>query len=205
MSDFDYSKIKDMKYDPDRGCYVGKDGDEFHVKRYSNGKGYKYDYYDKSPYENAPHNSTHIKSDLSENWTRTDNDRDNGTQDKSSGTGCYLTTACIKHMKEKFDDSCKELMMLRWFRDNFVSDADIKHYYAVAPVIVNTIDSVKDNNEIYEWIYEYVVQPCVIAIQQENYEFAYNRYKNSVLVLEEQFARPLLEQKNVKTLAKINN
>ena len=38
MSDFDYSKIKDMKYDPDRGCYVGKDGDEFHVKRYSNGK-----------------------------------------------------------------------------------------------------------------------------------------------------------------------
>ena len=31
MSDFDYDKIKDMKYDPNRGCYVGKNGEEFHV------------------------------------------------------------------------------------------------------------------------------------------------------------------------------
>lgn len=75
MSNFDYDKIKDMKYDPDRGCYVGKNGEEFHVTPYSNGIGYKYDYYDRSPYGNASHNSTHGKSDLNENWDRVDNDR----------------------------------------------------------------------------------------------------------------------------------
>ena len=46
----------------------------FHVTPYSNGNGYKYDYYDRSPYGNAPHNSTHVKSDLSEDWNRNDND-----------------------------------------------------------------------------------------------------------------------------------
>lgn len=60
-----------MKYDPDRGCYVGKTGEEFHVTPFSNGSGYKYDYYDRSPYGNVPHNSTHVKSDLNENWSKT--------------------------------------------------------------------------------------------------------------------------------------
>ena len=39
MADFDYDKIKDMEYDPNRGCYVGKNGEEFHVTPYSNGSG----------------------------------------------------------------------------------------------------------------------------------------------------------------------
>lgn len=202
MSDFDYDKIKDMEYDPNRGCYVGKDGSEFHVTPYSNGSGYKYDYYDKSPYGNAPHNSTHLKSDLNENWSRTDNDRDNGIQDKSSGSGCYLTTVCMVHMHENFDDSCNELMTLRWFRDNFVSKEDIRYYYDVAPIIVDNINSISNNNEIYTWVYEYVVQPCVIAIQEGNYKFAYSRYKNSILALEEQFGKSLLEEKNIKILKK---
>ncbi len=200
MSNFDYDKIKDMEYDPDRGCYVGKNGEEFHVTPYSNGTGYKYDYYDRSPYGNASHNSTHVKSDLNENWDRVDNDRDRGTQEKSSGSGCYLTTACMLRMQENFNDNCNELMMLRWFRDNFVNKDDIKHYYDIAPIIVNEINSFPESIKIYTWIYESVIQPCVIAIKEGNYEFAYDRYKNSVLALEEQFAKPLLEQKLVKVL-----
>ncbi len=31
MSKFDYDKIKDMEYDTNRECYVGKDGAEFKV------------------------------------------------------------------------------------------------------------------------------------------------------------------------------
>lgn len=202
MKNFDYDKIKDMEYDPDRKCYVGKDGSEFKVTPFSDGSGYKYDYYDKSPYGNAPHNSTYIKSDLNENWSRTDNDRDNGSQDRSSGSGCYLTTACMLHMQEDFDDNCNELMTLRWFRDNFVSKEDIKYYYEVAPVIVNRINSISDNSKIYTWIYEHIVNPCVIAIKQGNYEFAYNRYKNSILALEEQFVKILPEKEPQKILKK---
>ena len=189
MPEFDYDKIKDMEYDPNRGCYVGRDGDEFHVTPYSNGTGYKYNYYDKSPYNNAPHNSTHVKSDLNENWERVDNDRDNGTQEKSSGSGCYLTTACMNHMMDNFDDNCFELMVLRWFRDEFVGSDDIKHYYEIAPTIVDKINSTTSNKKIYEWIYDNIVLPCVAAIQRKDYEFAYNRYKDSVIALEKTFVK----------------
>ena len=192
-----------MEYDPNRGCYVGKNGEEFHVTPYSNGNGYKYDYYDRSPYGNAPHNSTHVKSDLSEDWNRTDNDRDNGTQDKSSGSGCYLTTACMYHMQETFDDSCQELMTLRWFRDNFVLKEDIKHYYDIAPIIVNLINLQPNSNKIYKWIYENVIMPSIVAIKKGNYKIAYDIYKNSVLALEEKFSKPIIQQQFVKTLKKI--
>ena len=189
-----------MEYDPNRGCYVGKNGEEFHVTPYSNGSGYKYDYYDRSPYGNAPHNSTHVKSDLNENWSRTDNDRDNGTQDKSSGSGCYLTTACMKYFQENFDDNCYELTVLRWFRDNFVSKEDKEHYYEIAPIIVETINKEKQSSIIYDYIYDNIVDYCVEQIEQGHYDKVYSRYKNSVLTLEEQFARPVLEQRLVKTL-----
>ena len=202
MLKFDYDKIKDMEYDQDRGCYVGKNGEELHVTPYSNGKGYKYDYYDKSPYGNAPHNSTHIKADLNENLSITDNDRDNGKQEKTSDSGCYLTTACMIHLQENFDDNCDELMILRWFRDNFVSQEDVQHYYDIAPIIVNKINSTPDNIKIYAWIYERIVQPCVASIKKGNYAFAYKRYKNSVLILEEQFLNSFLEQPIQKKLKK---
>ncbi len=135
----DYDKIKDMEYDTDRNCFVGKDGSELDINPYSNGTGYKIDYYDKSPYGNAKHNSTHIKASVNEDWERTDNDRDNATQNKSSGSGCYLTSACMQHLQQNFDDKCYELSLLRWFRDNFVTKEDINHYYEVAPVIVENI------------------------------------------------------------------
>lgn len=200
MSDFDYDKIKDMEYDPLRGRYVGKDGSELRVTPFSDGTGYKYDYYESSTYGNASHNSTHITSDLNENWERTDNDRDNGTQTHSSGTGCYLTTACMKHMQKKFADNCEELTVLRWFRDNFVSEEDINHYYKTAPIIVDGIDKSEDNKKIYEYIYENVVDVCVKAIKNKDYNFAYNRYKSSILALEEQYARRNLEERLVKVL-----
>ena len=88
------------------------------------------------------------------------------------------------HMQETFDDSCQELMALRWFRDNFVLKEDIKHYNDIAPIIVNLINLQPNTNKIYKSI-------------------AYDIYKNSVLVLEEKFAKPIIQQQFVKTLKKI--
>lgn len=204
MSDFDYDKIKDMKYDPDRERYVGEDGSELKVTPFKNGSGYKYDYYDKITYGNSKHNSTHLKSDLNENWERTDNDRDNGTQERSSGSGCYLTTACMKHMEEKFDDKCKELMLLRWFRDKFVSREDIEHYYQTAPIIVEALDNSEECNSMYEYIYNNVISACVKAIENGDYDFAYSRYKNNIIALEEQYAKPMLRQKLIRTIKLCN-
>ena len=39
-----------------------------------------------------------------------------------------------------------------------------------------------------------------MIIENENYKEAYNRYKNSILCFEEQFAKPLLQQRFIKAL-----
>ena len=180
-------KIKDMEYDPRRERYIGKDGSEFKVTTYSDGSGYKMDYYGSTTYNNEIHDSVHGKTDLNENWTITANDRENGMQEKSSGSGCFLTTACMKQMKEEFDDNCYELDILRWFRDNFVSKEDKKEYYEKAPMIVAKINNEDNCNEIYNNIYENVIAICVKAIEYGKYDFAYETYKKCVLDLEENY------------------
>lgn len=200
------AKIKNMRYDTDRKRYIGDDGSELQITPYSNGRGYKVDYYESTTYGNAPHNSTHVQTDISGNWERTDNDRTNGTQTHSSGSGCYITSACMEHFQDEFDDNCHELTVLRWFRDNFVSDEDVELYYSLAPTIVENINSLEDNEEIYKYIYENV-EACVKAIENKDYDFAYTRYKSIVLALNEQFGEKEKEQETgfVKKLGALHN
>ena len=112
----------------------------------------------------------------------------------------------MKYFQENFDDSCYELTVLRWFRDNFVSKEDIEHYYEVAPIIVETINKEEKSNIIYNYIYDNIVDYCVEQIEQGNYDKAYKRYRNSILTLEEQFAKNALTNRMIKTLKlKTNN
>ena len=60
----------------------------------------------------------------------------------------------MKYFQENFDDNCYELTVLRWFRDNFVSKEDIKHYYEIAPVIVEAINQEEKNDIIYDYIFK---------------------------------------------------
>ena len=160
-------------------------------------------FYDKDPSDSS-HNSIHI------NW---DNKTGKGSivdttkgNKETTNIGCFLTTACMKYFQEYFDDNCYELTILRWFRDSFVSKEDIEHYYEIAPIIVETINKEKNANIIYGYIYENVIDYCVKQIEQGNYDKAYSRYKNSILTLEEQFVKPALVKKFVKTLKlRINN
>lgn len=114
--------------------------------------------------------------------------------------GCYLTSACIKHMRERFDDNCYELTILRWFRDNFVSKEEVEMYYEVAPKIVEAINDNEESDFIYDYIYNHIVDYCVKQIELGNYEAAYKRYKNSVLVLKEEFANSTFKKRFVKAL-----
>ena len=147
-----------------------------------------------------PHDAVHVNINYDkESWTSTTHGPDKSDTRPGSG-GCYLTSACMKYFQEKFDDNCYELTVLRWFRDNFVSKEDIEHYYEVAPVIVETINKEEKSGIIYDYIYDNIVNYCVEQIEQGNYDKAYNRYKNSVLTLEEQFAKPYLQQRFIKVL-----
>ena len=147
-----------------------------------------------------PHDAAHVNINYDKSsWSSTTHGPDKSDTNSGSG-GCYLTSACMKHMQDNFDDNCEELTILRWFRDKFVSKDDIEHYYKTAPIIVEAIDDVEENDNIYNYIYDNIVNACVVAIKNGDYDFAYNRYKNSILALEEQFARPKLTDRLVKTL-----
>ena len=88
-----------------------------------------------------PHNAAHVNINYDkESWSSTTQGTDKSYTTPGSGS-CYLTSACMKYFQEKFDDNCYELTVLRWFRDNFVSKEDIKHYYEVAPIIVENINN----------------------------------------------------------------
>ena len=59
---------------------------------------------------------------------------------------------------------------------------------------------------IYDYIYDNIIDYCVEQIEQGNYEAAYRRYKTSILILEEQFAKPALTNRFIKILTlKTNN
>ncbi len=156
----------------------------------------KIDVYTSDP--KGPHESIHIAVD-SDSKSAHIIDTTNGSTEHTD-VKCYLTSACMKYFQENFDDNCYELTVLRWFRDNFVSKEDIEHYYEVAPIIVETINKEEKSDVIYNYIYDNIVDYCVEQIKQGNYDKAYNRYKNSVLTLEEQFAKPYLQQKFIKVL-----
>lgn len=147
-----------------------------------------------------PHDAVHVNVNYDKGtWDSTTHGPDKSDTSSGSG-GCYLTTACMKYFKENFNDNCYELTVLRWFRDNFVSKKDKEHYYEIAPIIVESINNEEKANIIYDYIYDNIVDYCVEQIEQGHYDKAYSRYKSSVLTLEEQFARPALEKRLVKSL-----
>ena len=122
------------------------------------------------------------------------------TGEVQNNGGCYLTTACMQHFAQQFNDKCYELQLLRWFRNNFVSEEDIAHYYETAPIIVDAINQLPNNNVIYSQIYFDIIEYCVKAIEHGQYDVAYKRYKDSILTLEEKYARSVLEQRLVRAL-----
>jgi len=167
------------------------------VKPYKNGGGAKIDIYSPDP-KNDPHDSIHIKINTEDGTFKTITKID-GKKETSSG-GCYLTTACMQHYADKFDDNCYELFILRWFRDTIVTKSDIKHYYEIAPAIVEKLNELPDSTQIYNYIYENVISACINAIKMGDFEFAYNRYKNSILALEAEYVNPILTVEKSKVL-----
>ena len=116
------------------------------------------------------------------------NDHENPSESEvEERSGCYLTSACMAHYQDDFDDNCYELSVLRWFRDNCVSKQDISHYYDVAPQIVKGIENEKFSNIIFEKIYSGVVVPCVKNIEMREFAQAYIRYKRTILAFEKKY------------------
>lgn len=177
--------------------FINDEGVEIRANTDKRGKDY-IDFYDNCPVNDEEHKSIHIDYD-SDTGTGKITDTTSGKAE-STDVKCFLTTACMRHFQENFDDDCYELRVLRWFRDNFVSQQDIQHYYKIAPYIVKGINNEEKSDIIYDYIYDNVVDYCVEQIVDGNYDAAYKHYKNSILVFEEQFARSVLTECLTDTL-----
>ena len=180
------------------GHYVNDEGVEIRSTTDRYGRDH-IDIYDSCPAENADHGSIHINYD-SDSGNGSITDTTDGSKE-TTDTSCYLTTACMRNFKNNFDDQCYQLDILRWFRDKFVSNEDKDHYYEVAPIIVDEIENSSEKDQIYKYIYDNVVSYCVDKIEENDFEAAYNRYKNSVLALEAQFVKSVKQQGYVKKLS----
>ncbi len=96
---------------------------------------------------------------------------------------CYITTAVCESLDKP--DDCYELTMFRKFRDSWLmmqpdGEALIREYYAVAPTIVQRIDSLSNANEIYQDIMTKYLKPCLHMIEQNDMEGCKKMYMKMV-------------------------
>lgn len=188
-----------MPYNEDRKGFETIDGG---LIRINGDDTVRIDIYDGDEREKGGHTRDTINFDTNTGEGTIDYHNEDKSESSSVDVKCYLTTACMKHFQENFDDDCYELRVLRWFRDNFVSPEDIKHYYTIAPYIVKEINKDEKADLVYDYIYDNIVDYCVEQIVDENYDNAYKRYKNSILALEEQFVPDAVRKQPVDTIRK---
>ena len=109
---------------------------------------------------------------------------------QSSGTGCFLTSACVE--AKGLSDDCHELTVLRTFRYGYMRStpeggADICRYYHIAPTIVEKIKQQPDANSIFERIYDELVLPCVALIESGKLAQAHAEYRRYTEQLSAQY------------------
>lgn len=112
-----------------------------------------------------------------------------GSKGSDSG-GCYLTTACAA--ARGLPDTCAELQTLRAFRDGVLARRpggreEIERYYQMAPGIVAAINQRKDAAEIWNCVYDELVEPCVRMIHEGKDEEAYRLYRAYTMDLVEEY------------------
>lgn len=111
--------------------------------------------------------------------------------DPNKSSGCYITTACCEYAG--LPDDCKELEILRAFRDRFMANkprgaAELEEYYTTAPKIIEKINSNAIPHEVYETILD-KVRKSVALIEEGKDEEAYEFYKACVLDLKDKYLK----------------
>jgi len=104
---------------------------------------------------------------------------------------CYITTAVCESLNK--DDDCKELNLLRDYRDNILSSQEggkelINEYYNIAPTIVKRIDKLENSTEVYSDLYNDFIVKCIENIEHYEYEQCKETYTEMVNELKKKCA-----------------
>lgn len=105
--------------------------------------------------------------------------------------GCFLTTACVEHAG--LADDCRELQVLRRFRDTFVAshprgDAMLREYYRNAPGIVRRIQSSPERSEVLAAVFA-TVEDAVVLIEAHEPHQALDAYTALFMQLRTRYPR----------------
>lgn len=108
---------------------------------------------------------------------------DGGGGGDGGGSGCFLTTAAVKHMGQK--DDGEVLSTLRHFRDTYMrknreKSKDVAWYYKNAPKIVSVLDEHPNADRLYRNMYKKYIKPAYEAIKDGDNEEAYRIYKQGI-------------------------
>jgi hypothetical protein len=117
-------------------------------------------------------------------------DPSENSSDSSDSSSCFITTATLVSIGKP--DNCDELNAFRSFRDNWLTkqlDGQklISEYYKIAPSIVNSINSVADNEIFYRKLWTGSLEPCLNLIKQNRFTEAKTIYCNLVTDLKQNF------------------
>ena len=96
------------------------------------------------------------------------------------GGGCFITEATMAGLGVQ-DDNAEPLKVLRFFRDQVLSktpqgQAMIQEYEAIAPLVVEAVQSRPDAMEIFKQLYEQFIAPAVEAIKAQDFPGALQIY-----------------------------
>lgn len=113
-------------------------------------------------------------------------------REKPSG-GCFITTATLNHLGTT-DDDCKELTLLRDFRDKYMlateEDAElVNRYYELAPILVAKIEANEERDSIYAELWSKCIEPCISKLQKGEFQEAKILYISYIEVLEKEVSK----------------
>lgn len=108
---------------------------------------------------------------------------------KGGKTGCFITTATLEK-KGVNEDNCFELQEFRRLRDTYVQPNFphyITEYYEVAPKIVERINKLENNAELFSNIWNNYLKDCLLYTTNNNLEEATKIYKKMVDDLKKEY------------------
>ena len=103
---------------------------------------------------------------------------------------CYITTAVCRGVHKTED--CYELTLLKQYRDGYLTgcedgEAVIGQYYDMAPTIVKRVEKKDNREEIYRFLYETYISPCVHFIEEGRNEECREKYQEMVEMLQAEY------------------
>ena len=98
---------------------------------------------------------------------------------KNSGSFCFISTVICEYFGKP--DDCSELNSLREYRDKWLRNQPdgqllIAEYYNNAPIIVSKLKASVDFGAYCQYLWDNYLQPCIMFIENKQYESCKNRY-----------------------------